>query len=215
MEHAIYVDIKRCTGCMACTVACMDQNDLNVERGDDSWRQVYKVEEGSYPEVNVSYVSLACVHCQDAPCAAACPTAAIGTKENGMVHINADLCIGSRFLAPGGAFRSSWLRRVGIVFFARLISWLSGVRVTDPTSGFRVYGRRAIEQFAACYPDDYPEPETVFRCTRAGLRVVEIPVEMAPRSGGQSSIRYLSTGYYMLKVTFAILVDRLRGTEQC
>jgi anaerobic dimethyl sulfoxide reductase subunit B (iron-sulfur subunit) len=94
MEHAIYVDIKRCTGCMACTVACMDQNDLNVERGDGSWRQVYKVEEGSYPEVKVSYVSLACVHCQDAPCAAACPTEAIGKKENGMVYVSADICIG-------------------------------------------------------------------------------------------------------------------------
>ena len=94
MDTTIYVDIKRCTGCMACMVACMDQNDLNVEQGDDSWRQVYKVEEGSYPEAKVSYVSLACVHCQDAPCATACPTEAIGKKENGMVYVNAGLCIG-------------------------------------------------------------------------------------------------------------------------
>lgn len=60
-----------------------------------------------------------------------------------------DLCIGSRFLAPGGGFRSTWPRRVGIRFFARLIGLLSGLRVTDPTSGLRCAGPRAWACFAA------------------------------------------------------------------
>ena len=52
-----------------------------------------------------------------------------------------DLCIGSRFLAPEPAgFRSTFARRVGIRFFAGLIGLLTGVRVTDPTSGFRCAG---------------------------------------------------------------------------
>ncbi len=126
-----------------------------------------------------------------------------------------DLCVGSRFLdldTPN--FRSTWLRRRGILFFARLIGLLAAVRVTDPTSGFRAYGRRAIGLFARFYPEDYPEPEALFRCARNGLRVGEFPVQMRERQGGVSSIRYLKTSYYMLKVTLAILIDRVRANEE-
>ena len=125
-----------------------------------------------------------------------------------------DLCVGSRFLDDHAAsFRSTWARRVGIRFFAWLISLLVREPVTDPTSGFRVYGRRALEVFARTYPDDYPEPEALFWCFRNKLRVAEVPVAMLERQGGQSSIRYLRTLYYMVKVTMAILIDRLRNLE--
>jgi glycosyltransferase involved in cell wall biosynthesis len=125
-----------------------------------------------------------------------------------------DLCVGSRFLdAPKGSFQSTFLRRVGIRFFARLISFLTGVRVTDPTSGFRCAGSRAWRRFAHFYPEDYPEPESLFWCARNRLRVGEIPSQMRERQGGVTSIRYLRTGYYMLKVTIAILLDWLRAKE--
>jgi hypothetical protein len=90
---------------------------------------------------------------------------------------------------------------------------LSGVTVTDPTSGFRVYSKRAIARFAEQYPDDYPEPEALFWCARNKLKVGEFPVIMHARQGGQSSIRYLRTIYYMLKVSLAILIDRIRSRE--
>jgi hypothetical protein len=126
-----------------------------------------------------------------------------------------DLCVGSRFLnLDAESFKSTWLRRVGIIFFARLIGLLTQVRVTDPTSGFRVYGRCAIGMFAEYYPEDYPEPEALFRCARNRLRVGEYPVAMNERQGGQSSIRHLRTAYYMLKVTLAILVDRIRSKDR-
>lgn len=125
-----------------------------------------------------------------------------------------DLCIGSRFLGPEGTgFRSTFARRLGIRFFATLIGLLTGVRVTDPTSGLRCAGPRAWTRFAEYYPEDYPEPESLFWCARNGLRVGEIPVIMAERQGGVSSIRQLRTAYYMAKVTLAILMDRLRGHE--
>lgn len=123
-----------------------------------------------------------------------------------------DLCIGSRFMDIR-SFTSSPLRQVGIRFFSWLISILSGVKVTDPTSGFRVYSRRAIGRFAEYYPDDYPEPEALFWCMRNKLKVGEYPVVMHKRQGGQSSIRYLRTVYYMLKVSLAILIDRIRSRE--
>lgn len=126
-----------------------------------------------------------------------------------------DFCIGSRFLAPAeGAYRSTVTRRLGIRFFARLISVLSGVNVTDPTSGFRCAGPRAWRHFAENYPDDYPEPEVLFWCVRNKLKTGEIPVRMHERAGGVSSIRFLRTVYYMVKVSLAILIDRLRHKER-
>jgi glycosyltransferase involved in cell wall biosynthesis len=125
-----------------------------------------------------------------------------------------DLCIGSRFLDGGGrGFRSSFTRRLGIRFFCGLIGLLAGARVTDPTSGFRCAGPRAWRGFAERYPDDYPEPEALFWCLRHRLRVGEVPVRMHERQGGVSSIRYFKTIYYMLKVSLAILLDRVRGKE--
>jgi glycosyltransferase involved in cell wall biosynthesis len=126
-----------------------------------------------------------------------------------------DLCVGSRFLrAERGNFRSTYLRRLGIRFFCRLIGLLSGVPVTDPTSGFRCAGPRAWKQFARGYPDDYPEPESLFWCVRHGLRIGEVPVRMHARQGGASSIRDWRAVYYMLKVSLAILIDRLRPREE-
>ena len=126
-----------------------------------------------------------------------------------------DLCIGSRFLEKSdGNFQSTVTRRIGIKYFSRLIGMLSGVRVTDPTSGFRCAGPRVWSRFAERYPDDYPEPESLFWCARNKLAIGEIPVRMHERQGGVSSIRYFKTIYYMIKVSLAILVDRLRSRER-
>lgn len=125
-----------------------------------------------------------------------------------------DLCVGSRFMLPSReGFQSTFVRRMGIRFFASLISFLAGQKVTDPTSGFRCAGPRAWQSFAESYPDDYPEPESLFWCSRNRLRVGEIPVKMKTRSGGESSIGTIQAAYYMMKVTFAILIDRIRKQE--
>lgn len=94
MSYGIYIDINRCTGCQACVVACMDQNDLDVERGKDAYRHVYLVEAGNYPQVTNAYISLGCLHCTDAPCKMICPTGAIGTDHRGGVGVDTDRCIG-------------------------------------------------------------------------------------------------------------------------
>ncbi len=129
-------------------------------------------------------------------------------------ELDLDLCIGSRFLQrEGDGFTSTAMRRVGIRFLALLISKLGGTKVTDPTSGFRCAGPRAWMFFAGQYPDDYPEPESLYWCVRNGLNVGEVPVTMRARQAGISSIGRLRAVYYMAKVTMAILIDRLRPME--
>jgi hypothetical protein len=91
-----------------------------------------------------------------------------------------------------------------------LISIITGRRLTDPTSGFRVVNRKVIERFARYYPEDYPEPEAIVLLNRWGFRIVEVPTIMQERQSSFSSITSIRSVYYMVKVTLAILIDVLR-----
>ena len=120
-----------------------------------------------------------------------------------------DLLIGSRFLEKEG-FQSSGLRRFGIRYFSHLIKLLTGVRITDPTSGMRMADRSVMEIYANCYPKDYPEPESAVAIINVGKKIEEYPVKMREREEGVSSISPIRSVYYMIKVTLAILVEALR-----
>lgn len=120
-----------------------------------------------------------------------------------------DMVIGSRFINKEG-FQSSGTRRLGIKYFTILIKILTGVKITDPTSGLRMVNRDVMQLFAYDYPKDYPEPESVVAILRRGKNVEEIPVIMKERQGGISSISPKKSIYYMIKVTLAILIERIR-----
>lgn len=95
MNYSFYLNIKRCVGCQACAVACMDQNDLNPEKEQNAWRQVFTFESGEFPVVKFTYISLSCMNCQDAPCLIICPTKAIKREDNtGIILVDAVRCIG-------------------------------------------------------------------------------------------------------------------------
>ncbi len=120
----------------------------------------------------------------------------------------ADVVIGSRFVEKAG-FQSSHMRRVGICFLSMLGWLLTGVRVKDITSGYRVVNRRFISIFAEDYPADYPEPEAMVIAAVYGGRIKEYPVIMQERENGESSITLKKSVYYMVKVTLAMLIRRL------
>jgi len=120
-----------------------------------------------------------------------------------------DVVCGSRFIVPG-KYMAPVSRRTGIHMFAFLLSRIVGQPVTDPTSGFRLYNRRAIELFAADYPHDYPEVEAVLMLHNHRLRMREVPVRMFERGGGRSSIGSGKSVYYMIKVLLALFVGLLR-----
>lgn len=120
----------------------------------------------------------------------------------------ADIVIGSRFVKKQG-FQSSGSRRFGIRILSGLIRLCTGVRVNDVTSGFRAVNRKFIDIYCEDYPNDYPEPEAIVTAVMHGGRVKEIPVIMNERQGGESSIKFWNSIYYMIKVTLAILVRRI------
>lgn len=120
-----------------------------------------------------------------------------------------DLVIGSRFVETLSEFKSSFLRRVGINFLSNLIKICTGVKIYDVTSGFRACNKDIIEYFANNYPIDYPEPDSLVQVLKLSKRVKEIPVEMNERKTGKSSIRGLKSIYYMIKVSFAIIISSI------
>jgi glycosyltransferase involved in cell wall biosynthesis len=126
-----------------------------------------------------------------------------------IVDGRADLSVGTRF-AQGGGYRGTRLRRVGIRIFAWVVSLMVGQRVSDTTSGFRAVNRKALRLFAAQYPHDYPEVESILVLSRHGLRMVEVPVQMRVRETGNSSITTLRAAYYMIKVLLALFIGLFR-----
>lgn len=121
-----------------------------------------------------------------------------------------EMVYGTRFADKEG-FQSTSLRRLGIKLFAFTLSLVTRQKVTDPTSGFRLCDRRAIELFADNYPIDYPEVEAILLMHRHELRSAEVPVKMQAREGGRSSITLLRSGYYMTKVLLAVFVGLFRS----
>ena len=135
----------------------------------------------------------------------------VGFLENMIRYMEeeeADCVIGSRFVKKEG-FQSSGLRRIGIRFLS-IMGWLlTGVRLKDITSGYRLVNRRFIRIFAEDYPADYPEPEAMVITAVHGGKIREYPVVMREREGGISSITLKKSVYYMVKVTIAMLIRRL------
>lgn len=123
----------------------------------------------------------------------------------------ADYVVGSRFVGQESDFRSSFTRRCGIRLLSLAIKVRTGIRIYDVTSGFRAVNRNVIRRLAACYPADYPEPESLAMTLRSGLSVEEVGVAMHERLGGESSIAGFSSILYMVKVGLAILLAEEMG----
>jgi len=128
-----------------------------------------------------------------------------------MEESGADVVIGSRFLDQTG-YTSTQMRRLGISLFRVINSLVLKKRITDNTSGFRAYNRRAFNFLADWYPIDYPEPESVIILARNGFRIEETAITMRKRRTGISSISAYGSVNYMLKVMLAIFVDLFKAT---
>lgn len=87
------IDLFRCVGCYACTVAC------KLENGTPAgiwYAPVYEKETGRFPNVRRTFLPTLCNHCREAPCARACPTGALYQREDGIIVVNEARCCGSR-----------------------------------------------------------------------------------------------------------------------
>lgn len=113
-----------------------------------------------------------------------------------------DIVIGSRFIGK----KKDWSpRMVGSRLIAAAIRLTTGVRITDPTSGMRMFNRDMIREFALNI--NYgPEPDTVSYLLKQGARVAEVPVHITDRTSGESYLKPLVACSYMTRILISILL---------
>ena len=133
----------------------------------------------------------------------------INEIENGY-----NMVIGSRFIENLSKFKSTATRQLGIKILSLCIKIFGGIKIYDPTSGFRAVDKNGIKIFANKYPIEYPEPSSSVDLIKMGLTIKEIPVEMHEREFGKSSINLSKSVYYMVSVCIAIMVAGLKKGEK-
>ena len=97
-RYGMAIDTKRCFGCQTCSVACKMANNLPkgvmynyvYTNGSD----IPDAAQGEYPNLTIGYTPVACQHCENPACVAVCPTGASIKREDGIVYVDAEACIG-------------------------------------------------------------------------------------------------------------------------
>ncbi len=128
-----------------------------------------------------------------------------------VMNNQADVVVGSRF-REAGSYRPPFSRRLGILFFRNLLSWIIGQEITDPTSGYQAMNRDVIRFLTSdVFPCDYPDADVIISLNRAGFRIREVPVRMFPNAEGKTMHSGLKPLYYMFKMCLSISVALLRS----
>ena len=94
MRYGMVIDLNRCVGCDTCAMACKQHN--GTPKGV-YWSKVLRREKGKYPNSHMHYQPMLCMQCKEAECERVCPTGASYKREDGIVAIDPDKCIGCEF----------------------------------------------------------------------------------------------------------------------
>lgn len=92
---AILIDLDKCIGCHSCTVACQLENGLPPAK---YWSKVHQIGPvGTFPDLDMYYLPVLCQHCENPECVRVCPTGASLKREDGIVLVDRDICIGCQY----------------------------------------------------------------------------------------------------------------------
>ena len=105
-RYGMLINTKKCVGCYACRLACQAKNHL--EPGE-SFIKFHELETGTYPNVYNEIVPTQCQHCEDAPCAAVCPTHATYVTDSGVVLVDPEKCIGCKYCMAACPYQARWV----------------------------------------------------------------------------------------------------------
>ena len=102
-----------------------------------------------------------------------------------------------------------------MTLFRKAVSWLTGMRITDSTSGYQAFNREVARYFTTeVFPCDYPDADMLITLHRAGFSIREIPVRMYANTEGKSMHGGLTSLYYIFKMFLSIFVTLLRKKER-
>jgi phenylacetyl-CoA:acceptor oxidoreductase subunit 1 len=109
------IDTRRCVGCQTCTIACKQEHGLPP---GTQWRFVADCEVGEYPDVRRVFLPMQCMHCAAPPCVPVCPTGASRRREDGIVWVAYEACVGCGYCAVACPYHARHLVHDAGSYFA-------------------------------------------------------------------------------------------------
>lgn len=125
------------------------------------------------------------------------------------INEGVDIAISSRFLEDDQHYDQTFLRALGANHIKFCIKLMSGLTLTDPTSGMRAFTRRVFAQMAQA-TNERPEPDTILYFARLGYRIEEVQVTMRERMAGESYLTPIKAAKYMIENTISFIFVYLR-----
>jgi hypothetical protein len=104
-----------------------------------------------------------------------------------------------------------WLRQVGSAWFRILVRTLSGVELSDPTSGLQALHRDVLHLYTTdAFPLDYPDADILVLAVRSGFRIAEVPAHMRVEAGSASMHSGVRVLWYVYKMTLCVVMNAVR-----
>ncbi len=156
MRYGMVIDLKKCIGCMACTMACKVENGT---RPGIFWNIVKDKESGEYPAVTRAFLPTPCMHCRDAACVKVCPTGASYQREDGIVVIEAEKCAGCGYCIEACPYGARYFNEDAKGYF--------GIELTEMEKiGYAKHKLGVVEKCTFCIHllENRKEPACVQTC---------------------------------------------------
>ncbi len=109
------IDLERCIGCQACALSCKAEN---FTAPGIKWAKLIDHETGTYPKTWREFIPMVCMHCDDPPCVGACPTGASIKREDGIVWVDYNKCIGCQYCVVACPYNSRYFYKDGVPYFS-------------------------------------------------------------------------------------------------
>jgi len=173
-RYVMVADLRRCVGCQTCTAAC---KETNATPPGVQWRRVLDMEAGEYPDVRRIFLPTGCQHCDEPPCLEVCPSTATQKRQDGIVTIDYDLCIGCAYCAVACPYEARFkVDRAEYAYGAQPMdnerARLAGEKIGVATKCTFCVGRIDAGMAAGKVPGIHPEatPACVNSCISGALR---------------------------------------------
>ncbi|MDY7078786.1 MAG: 4Fe-4S dicluster domain-containing protein [Chloroflexota bacterium] len=156
MRYGMVIDLERCIGCQACTVACKEENRTAP---GVFWNRLYDVETGIYPSVRRIFLPRPCMHCADAPCLDVCPTGATYRRDDGLVLVDAEKCVGCKACVAACPYGARYFYEDGEGYFPK-------GTYPEPQLPHQVHHSGVVEKCTYCTHrlDEGLEPACIVAC---------------------------------------------------